>query len=189
MLTIRNVHLRNDPAGPGLIHCVDECFLGPKTRGAAAGGGNSWPFHRNIFSMVKNAPPLPDTEEIDHLLVNDTAFLELLDQFKGSLYTTELQDNPRLRAKFLKEADNDLTKTIKLLRDCLTWRQDMGVDSAISWKFPMVEAIKETYPHRYCGYSREGHPIYMERLGLAHIRQTLTHIPMDDFTRYHILHW
>jgi len=65
----------------------------------------------------------------------------------------------------------------------------MKVDDALSWRFPQVMNVKAAYPHKYCGFDKEGRPVYVERVGVMDIESVMKDISVDDLTRYHILHW
>lgn len=115
--------------------------------------------------------------------MEDPRVIELVLDFPDSKY----EITERLVEKFVLDSGS-LKKALPRMRKMLEWRAEVCADSAMSWSFD-VDVMKEHYPHKYCGYTKEGHPVYIERLGLLDLESLLKVVDVDSFTKYHILHW
>jgi len=92
--------------------------------------------------------------------------------------------------KFIKDAQGNVSKAVAGFVKMLNWRETTHVDACMSeWRFHKVEVFKKFYPHTYFGFSKDGNPVYVERLGKLDISSFLKETSVEDYIRYHILKW
>jgi len=132
---------------------------------------------------------LPDQALIDQFK-NSNEYKTLCETYPESLYIQQQAHGDDLFVrKFLIECDGNVSKALDLYKKMIQWRHEQKVDDSLSWRFPQVHAVKAAYPHKYCGFDKEGRPVYVERVGVMDIESVMKDMSVDDLTRYHILHW
>lgn len=119
---------------------------------------------------------------------SDPKVLKSLEVHSGSLYADLLQQDDEIILKFLTDRGGNVKKAVKLFCAMLEWRAEVSADNAFTWSFN-VDAIRKSYQQRFCGFTKDGYPIYVERLGKLQINNLVLDTTIDDYTRYHILHW
>jgi len=106
----------------------------------------------------------------------------------NSLYAQQLEHSDEIIVKFLKDSNFVVKKALKNFKNMIEWRDNNDVDQALTWKFN-TDVIKQFYPHQFNGFDKEGRPVYIERLGNLQLKELMGVINLEDYTKYHILHW
>ncbi|XWS36567.1 hypothetical protein CRYUN_Cryun20dG0095800 [Craigia yunnanensis] len=89
--------------------------------------------------------------------------------------------------RFLKARKFDLDKTIQMWEDMLNWRKEYGVDSIIQdFVYDEYEEVQHCYPHGYHGIDKQGHPVYIERIGKIDPAKLMKATTVDRFLKYHV---
>ena len=78
--------------------------------------------------------------------------------------------------RFLRARKFDWEKTRIMFETHLKWRKDIGIDE---WLHTYIShehlpaVVHDLYPHNYHKFDREGHPIYIERVGMVNVDEIL----------------
>lgn len=76
----------------------------------------------------------------------------------------EYDDHDLLR--FCRDQKFVLVDVQKLLSEFFVWRKEDGIETIIEdFEFTEEPQVRENYPCGYHKVDREGHPVYIERLG------------------------
>lgn len=95
----------------------------------------------------------------------------------------------RLALKFIRGKHNHVSKAVDSFVATARWRVENDVDNALSWGFEKIELAKELYPHSWHGWDKKGRPVYIERLGMLNVKKLAKEVNVEQYARYHILHW
>ncbi|XP_052479150.1 phosphatidylinositol/phosphatidylcholine transfer protein SFH9 isoform X2 [Gossypium raimondii] len=89
--------------------------------------------------------------------------------------------------RFLKARKFDLDKTIQMWEDMLNWRNENGVDTIVQdFVFDEYEEVHQCYPHGYHGVDKQGHPVYIERIGKIDVGKLMKVTTVERFLNYHV---
>ena len=82
----------------------------------------------------------------------------------GVRYDEELHSDWTL-TRFLRARDYDVRRAFTMFVNHLKWREDYGVDDILAKDFPEREGVLEVFPQGYHGVTKEGLPLYIQKLG------------------------
>ncbi|KAK8473885.1 hypothetical protein V6N11_064507 [Hibiscus sabdariffa] len=89
--------------------------------------------------------------------------------------------------RFLKARKFDLDKTMQMWEDMLNWRKEHGVDTIIhDFVYDEYEEVQQYYPHGYHGVDKQGHPVYIERIGKIDPAKLMKITTVERFLKYHV---
>lgn len=77
--------------------------------------------------------------------------------------TADLYNN--VPERYLRGCKMDLVEARRRWHLTLDWRREENVDSILEEAQPNFFKIKECYPHYFHNWSKDGHPVYYERVG------------------------
>ncbi|KHF98890.1 Sec14 cytosolic factor [Gossypium arboreum] len=89
--------------------------------------------------------------------------------------------------RFLKARKFDLDKTIQMWEDMLNWRNENGVDTIVQdFVYDEYKEVQQCYPHGYHGVDKQGHPVYIERIGKIDVGKLMKVTTVERFLKYHV---
>ncbi|KAE8692147.1 Phosphatidylinositol/phosphatidylcholine transfer protein SFH9 [Hibiscus syriacus] len=88
---------------------------------------------------------------------------------------------------FLKARKFDLDETMQMWEDMLNWRKEYGVDTIVQdFVYDEYEEVQQCYPHGYHGVDKQGHPVYIERIGKTDPVKLMKITTVERFLKYHV---
>ncbi|KAI7984854.1 Phosphatidylinositol/phosphatidylcholine transfer protein SFH9, partial [Camellia lanceoleosa] len=91
-----------------------------------------------------------------------------------------------LVSRFLNARKFDLDKIVHMWAEMLNWRKEHAVDFILTFVHDEYEEVQHYYPHGYHGVDKEGHPVYIERLGKIEASKLMRATIVKRFLKYHI---
>ncbi|MBA0560425.1 hypothetical protein Golob_017324 [Gossypium lobatum] len=71
--------------------------------------------------------------------------------------------------------------------DMLNWRNENGVDTIVQdFVYDEYEEVQQCYPHGYHGVDKQGHPVYIERIGKIDVGKLMKVTTVERFLKYHV---
>uniref|UniRef100_A0A7N1A0P0 CRAL-TRIO domain-containing protein n=1 Tax=Kalanchoe fedtschenkoi TaxID=63787 RepID=A0A7N1A0P0_KALFE len=123
--------------------------------------------------------------------VRDAEEEKAVNHFRQILIEKELlpasHDDYHTMLRFLKARKFDFDRTLIMWSDMLHWRQEYGADSVLQdFIYKEYEEVQNHYPHGYHGVDKEGHPVYIERIGKVEPSKLMNVTTVERFLKYHV---
>ena len=95
---------------------------------------------------------------------------------------------PGVCLRFLRARKLKVEKALKMLRDCLAWREANDVDAILDEPLDLEEfkSNARMYPASYHGRDVLGRPVYIERTGSAKFADLVKKLGHDGFVKMHL---
>jgi len=118
---------------------------------------------------------------------------EFLSEFRAALQNHGLpvpQDG-WIVVRFLrargKDGKRDIPKSVEMYQKHLAWRQQFGTDSILrTLQFPEKAKVQELHQAGFFNTTRDGHPVYIERLGNLDLKKLFTITTKERMLKYHV---
>jgi len=81
--------------------------------------------------------------------------------------------------RWLVASEKNVQKAEATYRKSLVWRRQKGIDRILDWKPPLV--LQKYYPGGFCGFDREGCPVWIIPFGKADMKGMLTCASVEEF--------
>lgn len=95
------------------------------------------------------------------------------------------------RMRFLrargKDGARDIPKSIEMYQKSLQWRRAFGADGiGTVFKFPELRQVSELYQTGFFNTTKEGHPVYIKRLGKLDLEDLFAVTTKERLIRWHV---
>lgn len=80
-----------------------------------------------------------------------------------TLVDEEIPEDPEFQ-RHLDGEHGDMHAALKRWKKTLKWRSENAVDGILDRPYPRFDVVKRYYPHYYCGRTKAGRLLYIERL-------------------------
>jgi len=114
--------------------------------------------------------------------------LNILEELKAKLPNRPARyDDVRL-LRFLRARAFDLEKTKTMIEEDIKWREEEGIDnlSETYYKEELAKEFEKYWPRTQHGVSKDGLPIFYERLGTVDAKGIIKTFPVETMSKYHI---
>ena len=91
--------------------------------------------------------------------------------------------NTQLLLSFLRARKFDLTLTLTMFKNYLSWYKDFKVDEIHLYKVPHIKEVYQNYPRTYHKTDKFGRPIYIEMISMINIDKILDIIDEDGLVK------
>lgn len=91
--------------------------------------------------------------------------------------------NTQLLLSFLRARKFDLTLTLTMFKNYLSWYKEFKVDEIHLYKVPHINEVYQNYPRTYHKTDKFGRPIYIEMISMINIDKILDIIDEDGLVK------
>lgn len=130
------------PGGPTL----ESRLIDAESGGVAATGGHAGDDEMDYGEEEEEE----EDEDDDGFDYDDPAFLARYDEIPN---------------RYIRGCNNDMDEARRRWGITMDWRRDYDVEGILDEVQPYFHKIKECYPHFFHNRSKDGHPVYVERVG------------------------
>lgn len=88
--------------------------------------------------------------------------------------------------QFLRARKFDAKASAKMFKSCLEWRKLGKVDTVLDAPCDKESIWARVQPHAYPGFDKDGRPIYIEKIGIAHFPTITGVLSPEDLNLIHI---
>ena len=114
-----------------------------------------------------------------HHRVEDIPFL-LAERPQPDYDTPRLIDDEEYLLRWLVARDFDVDAAEEMIRSHAKWREEMGADTILDGSYCPREAIVKYFPAGWHKHSREGCPIFIERVGMFDAKGIMYSCPLRE---------
>eukprot|EP01062_Namystynia_karyoxenos_P006670 TRINITY_DN12338_c0_g1_i1.p1 TRINITY_DN12338_c0_g1~~TRINITY_DN12338_c0_g1_i1.p1 ORF type:complete len:414 (+),score=106.79 TRINITY_DN12338_c0_g1_i1:99-1340(+) len=117
----------------------------------------------------------------------DSAMAEVRRRLSAELPQLPMYDDFFV-GRFLRARKLQVDPTVEMLRKCIAWRKENGVDSLLDHPpDPKVAAFARYWPCGIYGTSRDGHRVYYQRIGRGRVHHVLgSYYSVEEAVAYEI---
>jgi len=117
---------------------------------------------------------------------------EYLVEFQAALVEHEvpIPEDQWTLVRFLRargqDGARDIDKSVAMIQKNMEWKQAYGVEDILNQPFQEAEAISTLYKVGFFNTTKEGNPVYIDRLGALDVDQLYAVANHDRLMQYHI---
>lgn len=89
-------------------------------------------------------------------------------------------------ARFLKQHSWNVSNAVQAYSAYLKWRAEKKVDNVHDSVPNKMDTITKLVSYAYCGFDREGRPIYWEKTGKSHAQAIMANVTVEEFVETHV---